>query len=229
VLGRRDAPGADVKRQVEFFAGGGDADGEITGPPKLMLDLERGSALFPAGASDPEIGDTLHLYVDGLGGDEPVDLLLRTPTGEAVRVPEESKNADRRSWVVPLGPSRPRRLYSAEVTSDGTTVARKFRVVSPRHRGVRVEPTIASVGRKTAIILVGAKPRSRVPVDIYYDSGKLDAYLYATTLHIVTDSEGIGETALVPRPDEAGSYILQPRGSDRRRDPYADSQLVVKR
>lgn len=73
VLGRRDAPPADVRRQAEYFAVGGPvAGGQTTGPPKLMLDQ------FPAGADDPEIGETLRLYVDGLGSDEPVELLLGT-------------------------------------------------------------------------------------------------------------------------------------------------------
>lgn len=76
---------------------------------------------------------------------------------------------------------------------------------------------------------MGAKPRSRVPVDIYHEAGEFGTYLYATTLHIVTDSEGIGETALVPRPDEVGSYVIQPRGSEIRSDSDAVSLLEVKR
>ncbi len=86
-----------------------------------------------------------------------------------------------------------------------------LRIVAPRHRGVRVQQWLGrpSLPNPLTIMLVGQRPRSPVPVDLY--RARAGRWSYATSLTITTDALGVGQVRVPYARADNGEYLLRPR------------------
>jgi len=212
IWGRRDAPPAGVRRQVEFF-GVGDSVCGPTEPtnPTLMLDQRPFYQTSPvAGADDPELGETLSICPRGFDIHEPVRLELKRPDGSTIeRVISPGPEPGRYTsfW---LGAEWPTGRHRAVATQDARSVALPIDIVKPLHRGVR---TPMFIGRENPnplpVMVVGQPPDDRVTVDIYRQLRT--TYRYATSIEIETDTRGLGERRFPIGDTDSGRFVLRPR------------------
>ena len=170
-----------------------------------------------AGADEPELGETLEVCPLGFNlATRPVTLTLRRSDGSRIsrRVAPntEALASDRVGSVAffldatwPLG----RVVVTARQGSK--RVQRTFRLVAPRHRGVRVQRWLGRprLPNPMTILVVGQRPRSSVLVDLYRTDR--NRYVYATSFRILTDGRGIGQVRAPYRRADNGAYRLRPR------------------
>lgn len=186
-----------------------------------------------AGADEPELGETLEVCPEGFNvATRPVTLSMRRSDGSTVsrrvRPNIESLGSDAvgvaaffldATW--PLG----RVVVTAR--QGHLRAQRAFRVVAPRHRGVRVQRWVGrpQLPNPMTIMVVGERPRSSVLVDLY--RADRNRYVYATSFRILTDGRGVGQVRAPYSRAQNGAYRLRPRSAGATRDRDLEAHVPI--
>lgn len=189
-----------------------------------------------AGADDPELGETLQICPLGFDlQSQPVMLTLRRSDGSEVTrrvAPNEEALASDTVGVVAffLDRSWPRGPVIVTARQGAIVKRTTFRIVAPRHRGVRVQEWLGRpiLPNPLTIMVVGQRPRSSVLVDLYRRS-RAGRSLYATSFRLSTDARGIGQVRAPYTRADNGTYLLRPRspGGSGGRDVEARVRIMV--
>lgn len=209
-LNRRDAPPKGVLRQVQYY-GIGDQLCRPTGVPTASHDTTPFYSTQRKPTYEPEIGEELHLCATDFLLDLPVEMTLLRPDGRTLRrVDPAGAQSRSRQWTVFLDERWPVGRYVLTARQGSVVRRDAFRVLLPRLRGVRNAGDAVHPGEPLHLVVVGQRPRTTVPIDVYR-SGGAGTSRYATTFTIRTDERGIGARTLVPSARDLGQYLLRPR------------------
>jgi tetratricopeptide (TPR) repeat protein len=217
VWNRTDPLPEGVRAGIEYYGVGDSVCGpELPRQPEILID-RRPFYQFEIvpNADDPELGETLSLCPRGLSMSEPVQLVIRGPEGFVRRATLGATTDDLERYVTYwLGREWAPGAYSAVASQDSREVRLSFRVVLPRHRGVRVPITVGRPRPEPLpVMVVGQPPDSRVTVDIYKEPSGYSAgpAKYATSFELQTNEDGIAEIRLPISPGDDGRFILRAR------------------
>jgi hypothetical protein len=214
VWGRRDAPPAGVRRQVEYFGVG---DG-VCGPtepavPTIMLDRRpfyQGQTMAEE-IDRPELGETFSVCARGFNPTQPVRLKFLRPDASVIErlLPPSEDDLDRYVSFF-LGADWPTGSHRITASQGSARVGLTVDVVEPRHWGVRA-PIFVGRGELNPrpVMVVGRRPNTRVLVDIYRQGAS--GSLYRTSIAIRTDDRGLGERSLRVDASDEGNFVLTPR------------------
>jgi tetratricopeptide (TPR) repeat protein len=214
---RHDSLPAGVRRQLTGFYGVGDVACNPREPKHPRIEISEWPIVPGAGLHEPELGETIDVCVQGMPSLEPISLAIFGPGGfsrtQNLEVHADSPTQTYASFWLDL--SWPSGRYNVIAVQDNISTSLRFRVVKPLHRGVRTaaESRARPQSNEVPVMVIGAPPNRRVPVDVYRSvNDSYTANRYATTFTVSTNADGYGEVKLPIGADDNGGFTMRARG-----------------
>jgi hypothetical protein len=226
IWSRHDALPAGVPREASETRMSGDdiCPDPVSGSEPLDIRLERRpmrTARRGARPDRPQLGETLQVCPRGFDVARAVTLTLTRSDGSrtAQRLePKDRSLASDRGYFASyfLDASWPAGAVSVTARQGSASARTSFRIGAPERRAVRVQEWFGrpALPNPLAIMVIGVRPRSTVPIDLYAQAhGPGSGYVYATTLRATSDERGVGQLRVAYDASTNGGYELRLRGA----------------